>query len=584
MVGGWVGVRPPPHDLINQPETKQELSFQQAFGGDLRDAQACCNAYRLSRNQPDLNQAWDLYYNVFRRISKQLQQMQSLELSYVSPALETAHDLELCIPGQYRPNVSLVRIRGFAKTLKVISSKQRPRRTTILGSDGSEYKFLLKGHEDLRQDERVMQLFGLVNTLLANDRETSYVDLSIEKYPVIPLSGNAGLIGWLDHAETFHSLIREYRESHKIKINCEHVVMMQMTSDYDHLSLIQKVEVFEHALENTDGQDLNRVLWLNSANSELWLDRRNNYTRSLAVMSMVGYILGLGDRHPSNLMLQKTSRKVVHIDFGDCFEVAMHREKYPEKIPFRLTRMLINAMEVAGVDGTFKHTSVNVMKVLRKNRDSLMALLEAFVHDPLINWRLVDADKLEQAAQAKRVQKRTETAYAFETDRRDDPPGPTEKFSRSVKEKHFRAVLGDGCDGADKEEAGKREKAMAVIQRIRQKLEGTEFQPPELLAGEDAPRGGLAATRQSFVDKLRAEDKAHPQWTNPPNSTADSITSLPHGAAQARAWADPRQPSVSAEELEAVPLTVGQQVDKLIAAATSHENLCQCYIGWCPFW
>ncbi len=32
--------------------------------------------------------------------------------------------------------------------------------------------FLLKGHEDLRQDERVMQLFGLVNTLLTNDPET----------------------------------------------------------------------------------------------------------------------------------------------------------------------------------------------------------------------------------------------------------------------------------------------------------------------------------------------------------------------------------------------------------------------------
>ena len=33
--------------------------------------------------------------------------------------------------------------------------------------------FVLKGHEDLRQDERVMQLFGLVNTLLAGDQETS---------------------------------------------------------------------------------------------------------------------------------------------------------------------------------------------------------------------------------------------------------------------------------------------------------------------------------------------------------------------------------------------------------------------------
>ena len=68
--------------------------------------------------------------------------------------------------------------------------------------------------------------------------------------------------------------------------------------------------------------------------------------RSLAVMSMVGYILGLGDRHPSNLMLDRLSGKILHIDFGDCFEVAMTREKFPEKIPFRLTRMLVNAMEV----------------------------------------------------------------------------------------------------------------------------------------------------------------------------------------------------------------------------------------------
>ena len=51
-------------------------------------------------------------------------------------------------------------------------------------------------------------------------------------------------------------------------------------------------------------------------------------------------------RHPSNLMLDRTNGKIIHIDFGDCFEVAMVREKFPEKIPFRLTRMLINAMEV----------------------------------------------------------------------------------------------------------------------------------------------------------------------------------------------------------------------------------------------
>ena len=73
-------------------------------------------------------------------------------------------------------------------------------------------------------------------------------------------------------------------------------------------------------------------------------------------MSMVGYMLGLGDRHPSNLMLHRFSGKILHIDFGDCFEVAMRREKYPETVPFRLTRMLVNAMEVSAVRGHLIYT------------------------------------------------------------------------------------------------------------------------------------------------------------------------------------------------------------------------------------
>lgn len=105
---------------------------------------------------------------------------------------------------------------------------------------------------------------------------------------------------------------------------------------------------------------------------------------------MVGYILGLGDRHPSNIMLDRNTGKITHIDFGDCFEVAMMREKHPEKIPFRLTRMLIRAMEVTGIEGNFRFTAENVMRVLRENKDSLMAVLEAFVYDPLINWRLLE--------------------------------------------------------------------------------------------------------------------------------------------------------------------------------------------------
>jgi phosphatidylinositol kinase/protein kinase (PI-3 family) len=72
----------------------------------------------------------------------------------------------------------------------------------------------------------------------------------------------------------------------------------------------------------------------------------------------------------------------------------MVREKYPEKVPFRLTRMLIQAMEVSGIEGTFRITCENSMRVLRDNKESIMAVLEAFVHDPLINWRLINTGKL----------------------------------------------------------------------------------------------------------------------------------------------------------------------------------------------
>ena len=40
-----------------------------------------------------------------------------------------------------------------------------------------------------------------------------FLPCSIRRYSVIPLSQNSGLIGWLPHSDTLHTLIRDYRES-----------------------------------------------------------------------------------------------------------------------------------------------------------------------------------------------------------------------------------------------------------------------------------------------------------------------------------------------------------------------------------
>ena len=377
-VEGMFATLAPLHDMLDKgAETLREVSFAQAFGRDLAEAKHYCMLYRQTEEIGDLNQAWDLYYTVFRKISRQLPQLSVLDLKYVSPRLKDCSALDLAVPGTYQSGRPVICIVSFDPVLHVLQTKKRPRRMTLTGSNGQSYMYCVKGHEDIRQDERVMQLFGLVNTLLDNDSESFKRHLSVQRFPAIPLSQSSGLLGWVCNSDTLHALIKEYRESRRILLNIEHRIMLQMAPDYDSLTLMQKVEVFGYAMDNTTGKDLYRVLWLKSKSSEAWLERRTNYTRSLGVMSMVGYILGLGDRHPSNLLLDRTTGHVVHIDFGDCFEVAMHREKYPERVPFRLTRMLTFAMEVSNIEGSYRITCEAVMRVLRENKDSLMAVLEA---------------------------------------------------------------------------------------------------------------------------------------------------------------------------------------------------------------
>lgn len=460
--------------LAKGPETMREVSFHTSFGRDLHDAYEWALSFKMTNDLAHLNQAWDIYHSVFRRISRQLVQVTSLDSQFVSPKLLAARDLELAVFGTYVPDKPVISIARFDPIFSIISSKQRPRRFTIRGTDGKEYQYLLKGHEDIRQDNLVMQLFGLVNTLLSDDPECFKRHLSIQRYAAIPLSPKSGCLGWVPHSDTFHYLIREYREG-KILLNIEHRIMLQMAPYYEHLTHLQKIEVFTYALDNTRGQDLYRVLWLKSRSSEVWLDRRTNYTRSLAVMSMVGYILGLGDRHPSNLMLDRYTGRVIHIDFGDCFEAAILREKFPEKVPFRLTRMLTYAMEVSGIEGSFRITCEHVMELLRSNSESLLAILEAFAYDPLINWGFDIPNQIQQQLAAEDYEKETGLANG------------DGKSMVDPSEMKRRAQVDDTeSSKVDSKQAKIRnQRAHIVLKRIEEKLSGNDFRHSQDLVVSD---------------------------------------------------------------------------------------------------
>jgi ataxia telangiectasia mutated family protein len=55
-------------------------------------------------------------------------------------------------------------------------------------------------------------------------------------------------------------------------------------------------------------------------NPDTWYNNRIRYTRSVAVSSMIGYVLGIGDRHSMNVLIKNDTAEVVHIDFGITFD------------------------------------------------------------------------------------------------------------------------------------------------------------------------------------------------------------------------------------------------------------------------
>eukprot|EP00271_Cylindrocystis_brebissonii_P001128 TRINITY_DN1141_c0_g1_i1.p1 TRINITY_DN1141_c0_g1~~TRINITY_DN1141_c0_g1_i1.p1 ORF type:complete len:489 (-),score=117.42 TRINITY_DN1141_c0_g1_i1:863-2269(-) len=102
-------------------------------------------------------------------------------------------------------------------------------------------------------------------------------------------------------------------------------------------------------------------------------------------MSMVGFIIGLGDRHLDNMLMDLRSGEIVHIDFNVAFEKGL-RLRIPEIVPFRLTQMLHGALGLTGVEGRMRASSEACMEAMRGNRSALLQLLQVFVWEPLLDW------------------------------------------------------------------------------------------------------------------------------------------------------------------------------------------------------
>lgn len=120
------------------------------------------------------------------------------------------------------------------------------------------------------------------------------------------------------------------------------------------------LDVFRSLSSQTNRRTANAVpqrLWLASVTPAEWTAASYQFQESVAVMSMLGYIVGLGDRHLDNILLDPTTGHVIHIDLNVCFDKGL-RLPVPETVPFRLTNMIVGGLGPSGINGVCMHQCI----------------------------------------------------------------------------------------------------------------------------------------------------------------------------------------------------------------------------------
>lgn len=273
----------------------------------------------------------------------------------------------------------VVTIHSFQDDVMVLSSLQKPKKLTARGSDGRLYGLLCKPKDDLRKDQRLMEFNSMINRSLKRDAESSRRQLYIKTYSVTPLNEECGILEWVDGLKTLRDILIGLYKARGISPNYNEIkTWCEEATKPGHIFVFKEkvLQGFPPVFH----------LWFVQQFPEpsAWFAARLRYTRSCAVMSMVGTILGLGDRHGENILLQEGDGGTFHVDFNCLFDKGLTFSA-PERVPFRLTHNMVNAMGIYGYEGPFRKSSELTIRLLRQYEETLMTILEAFVHDPTLD-------------------------------------------------------------------------------------------------------------------------------------------------------------------------------------------------------
>ncbi|XP_062843465.1 serine/threonine-protein kinase ATR [Trichomycterus rosablanca] len=364
---------------------KKAISLNSSFGKFIGDANRLTDKLVELCNKPVDGNSSTLSMSVHFKMLKRL--VEETSFSEILIPLQSVLIPTLPSSGGANPNHDAlpghwVYLSGFDDNVEILASLQKPKKISLKGSDGKCYTMMCKPKDDLRKDCRLMEFNCLINKCLRKDAESRRRDLHIRTYAVIPLNEECGIIEWVNNtAGLRHILTKLYKEK-GIYLTGKELRKMILPKT---ASLQEKLKLHKDVLCARHPSVFHEWFLRTFPDPTSWYNSRSAYCRSTAVMSMVGYILGLGDRHGENILFDSQTGECVHVDFnclfnkGETFDV-------PEVVPFRLTQNMVHAMGPMGTEGLFRQACEVTLRLMRDQRESLMSVLKTFLHDPLVEW------------------------------------------------------------------------------------------------------------------------------------------------------------------------------------------------------
>ena len=248
------------------------------------------------------------------------------------------------------------RMRSFSPRIKVMLSKARPKRLTAFAvpsgqksqqdsmnrvnsanlqpGDVGEMHFLVKQEAkgDLRKDARVQDLNNVINRLLASSGEgrRQRRRLHLRTFSVVCLSEDTGILQWVPNTDSLRNCVSEsynpQADPHSLRRRGARIARFQDVSLREGYEKVQEM-YFKHgnlrqATAMYEEQTLKAyppvMYWWfiqKFQDSHAWFEARTRFALSAAAWSAVGHVIGLGDRHSENILLDTKCGECVHVDF-----------------------------------------------------------------------------------------------------------------------------------------------------------------------------------------------------------------------------------------------------------------------------